>query len=125
MPTDSELTCDLAVIGAGLAGTAAALFAANRGVRTLRYTYVRNIAGPWLLFDNVRDPFQGRNLCGDPDHAALQRELEAELQGWLDRLGDEFLAGRVYLERAGLTHYREANMPWGVRRTPWTVEERC
>jgi len=94
-----------------------------RGVRTLRYTYVRNIAGPWLLFDNVRDPFQGRNLCGDPDHAALQRELEAELQGWLDRLGDEFLAGRVYLERAGLTHYREANMPWGVRRTPWTVEE--
>ncbi len=92
-----------------------------RGVRTRQYTYARNIHGPWLLFDNEADPYQLRNLCGDPAHASLQRGLEEELQGWLRRLGDEFLPGRAYLQRDGLMHYREANVPWGVRETPWTI----
>src|SRR5262249_4348216 len=29
-----------------------------RGVRTLRYTCVRDLHGPWLLFDNQSDPNQ-------------------------------------------------------------------
>jgi arylsulfatase A-like enzyme len=35
-----------------------------RGLRTERYTYVRSIHGPWLLYDNQTDPYQMHNLCG-------------------------------------------------------------
>ena len=35
-----------------------------RGVRTRRYTYVRDLKGPWLLYDNRADPFQLNNLVG-------------------------------------------------------------
>jgi hypothetical protein len=42
------------------------------------------------------------------------------LQGRLDAIGDEFLESRDYLERDGLTHYREvlseATTPW---KDPW------
>ncbi|MBN1250324.1 MAG: sulfatase [Anaerolineae bacterium] len=96
---------------------------AYRGVRTLGYTYVRSIRGPWMLFDNVEDPYQLHNRCNDPAYAAVQLALEAELQSWLDRLGDAFLPGHVYLERDGLTHYREVTGEWGRLRTPWTVPE--
>ncbi len=34
-----------------------------RGVRTKRYTYVKDLSGPWLLFDNRKDPFQLHNLA--------------------------------------------------------------
>ncbi|MHC4559247.1 MAG: sulfatase family protein, partial [Planctomycetota bacterium] len=34
-----------------------------RGVRTRRYTYVRDLNGPWLLYDNKMDPYQLKNLC--------------------------------------------------------------
>ena len=36
-----------------------------RGVRTQRYTYVRDLNGPWLLYDNKKDPYQLQNLVGD------------------------------------------------------------
>jgi arylsulfatase A-like enzyme len=96
---------------------------AYRGVRTTRYTYVRSTRGPWMLFDNAEDPYQLRNLIGLPAYAEVERELEATLQGWLDRLGDAFLPGQAYLERDGLTHYEEVRGPWGRIETPWSVEE--
>ena len=33
-----------------------------RGVRTEQYTYVRDLNGPWLLYDNVNDPYQMNNV---------------------------------------------------------------
>jgi arylsulfatase A-like enzyme len=91
-----------------------------RGLRTARHTYVRDTRGPWLLYDNEADPFQMRNLIGRPEAAGLQRELENRLQARLRAMGDEFLDGRVYLERAGLTHYREVNCPAKrIWRDPW------
>ncbi len=96
---------------------------AYRGVRTPRYTYVRSTRGPWMLFDNDEDPYQLTNLIGRPAYADLQRDLEAKLQGWLEHLNDEFLPGHVYLERDGLTHYREVTGEWGRLPTPWTVPE--
>jgi arylsulfatase A-like enzyme len=80
-----------------------------RGLRTRRYTYVRNTDGPWLLYDNETDTYQMHNLVDKPEHAELQSMLEQQLQSRLADLGDEFLDGRAYLERDGLLHYSEAN----------------
>jgi arylsulfatase A-like enzyme len=96
---------------------------AYRGLRTTRYTYVRNTEGPWLLYDNHADPFQMHNLIDSDKHKQLQADLENQLQARLDALGDEFLDGQTYLQRDGLTHYYEANDKcinhW---RDPWKKE---
>ena len=34
-----------------------------RALRTNRYTYVRGLQGPWLLYDDEKDPFQLTNLA--------------------------------------------------------------
>ncbi|WP_205857680.1 sulfatase, partial [Phytoactinopolyspora endophytica] len=88
-----------------------------RGVRDQRYTYVRTRSGPWLLYDNIDDPQQLRNRCGDPALAAEQDRLDQELDRWLTRLGDEFLPGEEYLGRDGYQHYFEANEPLGCSGT--------
>ena len=72
-----------------------------RGIRTARYTYVRDLNGPWLLFDNEQDPYQMKNLCNQPVHAELQARLDWQLKKKLKEQGDEFLPGPVYLERWG------------------------
>lgn len=84
---------------------------AYRGLRNARYTYVRNTTGPWLLYDNHADPYQMHNLINDARHADLQTRLEAQLQQRLGQYGDEFLDGRAYIERAGLSHYKEVQAP--------------
>jgi arylsulfatase A-like enzyme len=72
-----------------------------RGIRTRRYTYVRDLDGPWLLYDNQLDPYQQDNLVNHPEHAALQTELEDRLQRVLAQRGDEFLPGEEYVRRWG------------------------
>jgi arylsulfatase A-like enzyme len=64
-------------------------FKAYRGVRTKRFTYVRDTDGAWLLYDNLNDPFQMRNLIGDARFADVQAQLEAELAEQLARAGDD------------------------------------
>jgi arylsulfatase A-like enzyme len=70
-----------------------------RGVRTTRYTFVRDLSGPWLLFDNEADPYQQRNLANDPAHAELQAKLDAQLKDKLKRAGDEFLPAADYIAK--------------------------
>jgi len=70
-----------------------------RGVRTRRYTYVRDLKGPWLLFDNEKDPCQLANLCNRPEHAGLQADLEALLAKKLRETNDEFLSGGDYIKK--------------------------
>lgn len=72
-----------------------------RGLRTRRYTYVRSLDGPWLLYDNQEDPYQLENLVGKPDRAALQAELDAALQRRLRETNDEFLPGEKYIAKWG------------------------
>jgi hypothetical protein len=65
-----------------------------------------------------------KNLIGDPEHAESQMALESHLLKRLSELGDEFLDGEAYLERDGLTHYREVNQP--IKREwhdPWRNHE--
>jgi len=83
-----------------------------RGVRTRRHTYVRDLRGPWLLYDNRADPGQLRNLCGDPDHAAVQADLEAALRRRLDETADEFLPGEEYLRRWGYVTDANGTVPY-------------
>lgn len=72
-----------------------------RGVRTRCYTYVRDLNGPWLLFDNKNDPYQLKNLCHKTEHKDLQANLEKILAKKLQQTNDEFLSGRTYIKRWG------------------------
>jgi arylsulfatase A-like enzyme len=94
-------------------------FAEYRGLRTPRYTYVRSIHGPWLLYDNSTDPFQMHNVIGKPEAKDLQARLDSELDEELKRRRDDFLPAAEYLRRAGLSHYREANVAVGRHPSPW------
>jgi arylsulfatase A-like enzyme len=114
LPASAYLSVPVPVWDARMDG-----IAAYRGVRTNRYTYVRSIDGPWLLYDNRADPYQLRNRVHDPAYARLRRALEAELAAWRHRLDDGFLPAETYLRRDGLAHYLEARVPVGVSRSPW------
>ena len=83
-----------------------------RGVRTGRYTYVRTLDGPWLLYDNQTDPYQLDNLVGKPQHADLQRELDAVLRRKLDESGDRFLPAATYIEKWGYTVNDTGTVPY-------------
>ncbi len=72
-----------------------------RGLRTNRYTYVRDLNGPWLLFDNETDPYQMHNLVNDPAHNELQTGMEARLQRHLRAQGDAFLPAANYIAKWG------------------------
>ena len=83
-----------------------------RGVRTERYTYVRKLDGPWLLFDNQADPGQQKNLCNTPAAAALQEELDTRLQRKLRDTHDEFLPGAKYVEQWHYTTDANGTVPY-------------
>ena len=85
---------------------------AYRGIRTQRYTYVRDSAGPWLLYDNARDPYQMNNLIDDPAHAELRAKLEAELQSQLDLIGDEFPSKDQAIAKWGYTVNPTGEVPY-------------
>lgn len=72
-----------------------------RGVRTKRYTYTRDLNGPWLLYDNQADPYQQTNLIDNPAYSRLQKKLELQLQELLKQTGDTFLSGPELISRCG------------------------
>jgi arylsulfatase A-like enzyme len=94
-------------------------FAEYRGLRSERYTYVRSIKGPWLLYDNQQDPYQMHNLCGKPEAAKVQAGMERQLVARLRELKDEFLPAKEYIDRAGVGHYGEVTMKTGHTVSPW------
>lgn len=83
-----------------------------RGLRTARYTYVRDLNGPWLCYDNDADPWQLRNRVGDPRAEALIRELDARLDRKLAEVGDAFLPGEAYLEKWGYEVDETGTVPY-------------
>jgi len=72
-----------------------------RGIRTQRYTYVKDLLGPWLLYDNEKDPYQQKNLAGQSDFAQLQASLEKVLQDKLEKTKDDFLPADDYMTKWG------------------------
>ena len=83
-----------------------------RGLRTRRYTYVRALEGPWLLYDNEADPFQQDNLVGQPGQQDLLDELDAALTHRLAEANDSFLPGPAYLERWGYQVDARGTVPY-------------
>lgn len=83
-----------------------------RALRTKRFTYARELSGPWLLFDNAQDPFQLNNLVGQPEHAAEQARLDAELKRKLAAAGDDFRPGADYLAKWGYRVNATGTMPY-------------
>lgn len=83
-----------------------------RGIRTPRYTYARDLSGPWLLFDNLADPYQTVNLANTPAHARLQAELDRVLQRKLKRSGDIFAPGDTYTRQWGYTVNANGTVPY-------------
>ena len=83
-----------------------------RGIRTRRYTYVRDLNGPWLLFDNAQDPLQMTNLVG----LAASSQLQAKMDGWLNRklkkAHDEFLPADAYIRKWGYRVDQEGTVPY-------------
>jgi len=72
-----------------------------RGIRTERYTYAKDLNGPWLLYDNQKDPYQLGNLVNKEEFTSLQAYLEQKLQKMLDKRGDKFMPGEEYMKAWG------------------------
>lgn len=70
-----------------------------RGLMTENYTYVRDLKGPWLLFDRTKDPFQLNNLVGQAPFASIQNKLDRDLLNELKIRKDEFLPGLDYVKK--------------------------
>ncbi len=72
-----------------------------RGLRTRRYTYVRTLEGPWLLYDNEKDPYQMDNLVESEEYAKVRRKLDKTLKKKLKERNDDFLPGSEYIRQWG------------------------
>ena len=66
-----------------------------RGIRTNRWVYARwhGHQRDTLLFDRRDDPFEMKNLAGDPAYRQIQDDCEARLQRWMEETGDPFDTG--------------------------------
>lgn len=83
-----------------------------RGVRTQRYTYVRTLEGPWLLFDNKQDPYQMNNLVGVAGQEGLQKEMDDLLKRKLKEEHDDFRPGAEYIAKWGYQVDKNGTMPY-------------
>lgn len=86
-----------------------------RGVRTERYSYVRTLKGPAMLYDNQADPYQINNLVDKTENKALLSKMDQSLNAHLKAVNDEFLPGKEYIRRFGYEHNREIGPENGGR----------
>ncbi|HPA18431.1 MAG TPA: sulfatase [Verrucomicrobiae bacterium] len=61
-----------------------------RALRTRDGMYARTADGPWLLFDIAKDPWQARNLVGDPASQALVKQMDERLSAIMRETGDSW-----------------------------------
>lgn len=83
-----------------------------RGIRTRQYTYVKDLNGPWLLYDNVADPYQMKNLIDNKDYSEIQRKLDKKLMEILKRHNDKFLPGETYIKDWGYQVNKDGTVPY-------------
>lgn len=61
-----------------------------RGLVTADHTYARHKDGPWLLFDDRKDPQQMKNLVDDPSSGSLIKQLDDKLSALMKKHGDDW-----------------------------------
>lgn len=83
-----------------------------RGVRTPRFTYVRDLKGPWLLYDNRDDPYQMANLAGQASVARVQAHLDAVLARKLAETRDAFHPGDAYIRKWNYVTDKNGTVPY-------------
>lgn len=85
-----------------------------RGIRTSQYTYVRNVKGPWKLFDNEKDPYQMNNLVNAPAAKDIQKRLDSQLMTLLKERKDDFQPREYYIKKWGYELRKEkGEIPYG------------
>ena len=87
-----------------------------RGIRTRRYTYTRDLDGPWLLYDNQKDPYQQNNICNKAEYADVQKKLDGILKRKLKERNDKFLPGAEYIKKWGWTVNENGTVPYRLKR---------
>ena len=75
-----------------------------RGVVSATHTFIMSREGPWLLFDDINDPFQMRNLVGEREAADTQARLEQATRNWLRRTNDDFPEASEIADKFCPTH---------------------
>jgi arylsulfatase A-like enzyme len=70
-----------------------------RGIVNQRYTFTKDLQGPWQLFDNQKDPLQLINLIGKAGYKQVQSQLELALNQELKKRNDSFLPGLEYIKK--------------------------
>ena len=61
-----------------------------RGLCTRTHTYAVALDGRWLLFDNIKDPYQQKNLIDDSAHQTLIHHFDEQISAWLKEASDPF-----------------------------------
>lgn len=85
---------------------------AFRGIRTDKYTFVRDLNGPWLLYDNLKDPYQLNNLVENPKYSKIKKSLEHSLIEKLKKEQDKFLPGEDYIKHWGYIVDASGTVPY-------------
>lgn len=75
-----------------------------RGLRSNRYTYVKDLNGEWLFYDNYQDPYQMRNEIDNPAYKELINQFDILLHRKLESVGDNFLPGDKYMQQWNYTY---------------------
>lgn len=70
-----------------------------RAIRTERYTYAKDLKGPWLFYDNLKDPYQQDNLVNNPRYADVEKKMNQLLAQKLKETGDTFLPADEYMKK--------------------------
>lgn len=74
-----------------------------RAIRNMQYTFVKTASGSFMLFDNLADPQQMKNLVNKSEVAHVQKKLENVLNKELKKTGDFPIRERqYYLKKFGL-----------------------
>ncbi len=89
-----------------------------RGIYTRQYTYIKNLDGPWLMFDNIADPYQMNNLVLDPANKNLLKRLDSRLLKELKKAGDEFHPRDYYIEKWGYKLNKWGNIDYSPGAEP-------
>lgn len=137
MELESEIKCDLAIVGAGMTGMAASLFAANQGIATVQIGVASQIIFSSGLLDLLGvhpveegktwdDPFQAIDqLAADlPDHPYARVKKTHILKSFQEVTAFLAAAGLTYQVNEGrntrvITSLGTLKQTYGVPQTMW------